>query len=321
MEQVLEFEKPIVELERKIAELKKFQHGAVTFHDELEKLEKKVSKVREDVFTKLTAMQKVQLSRHPLRPYTLDYIGELCTDFVELHGDRCFSDDPAIVAGMAKLDGESVFIIGHQKGRTTKEKVYRNFGMPLPDGYRKALRVAQMAERFKKPLFCFIDTPGAYPGLEAEERGQAEAIAHNLEAFACLRTQIIVTVIGEGGSGGALAIGIGDAIYMQEYATYSVISPEGCAAILWRDPTNAPQAAEALKITADDIKRLGVIDDIIAEPSGGAHRNPKEAARLLKSKMQSTLAELKQLPIDELLDRRLAKFRGMGVFTTEDAIS
>jgi len=279
----LEFEQPIAELETKIEELRYAQDdSAVDISDEIQRLTKRSQTVTKDIYGKLTPWQVAQVARHPQRPYTLDYVQMLFTHFEEMHGDRVFSDDAAIVAGLARFNGEPCVIIGHQKGRDTKEKIARNFGMPKPEGYRKALRLMKLAEKFGLPVFTFVDTPGAYPGIDAEERGQSEAIGRNLFEMARLRTPIIATVIGEGGSGGALAIAIGDAVLMLQYATYSVISPEGCASILWRDSTMAPEAAEALGITASRLKTLGLIDKIVAEPLGGAHRDPQATAQSLK---------------------------------------
>lgn len=313
--QHLDFEKPIAELERKIEELRELTaSGKVDFSEEIKKVEKKVNKLRTETFSNLTKWQKVLLSRHINRPYTLDYLSLVFTDFIELHGDRNFKDDPAIVGGLAKIEDQPVMVIGQQKGRNTKEKIYRNFGMPHPEGYRKALRLMRMAERFGLPIVTFIDTPGAYPGLGAEERGQAEAIAKNLREMAALKTPIVSIVIGEGGSGGALAIGVSDKVLMMEYATYSVISPEGCAAILWSDGTKAELAAEALKITADDLVELGVIDGVVKEPVGGAHRNYDMAAANLKKAILDSFEELKKLSPDELTDKRYDKFRKMGMF-------
>jgi len=311
---VLEFERPIVELERKIGELRELSRESVDFDDEIGRLERKAQKLLEEVFAELTPIQKVQLSRHPARPYTIDYLAHLVTDFLELHGDRAFADDESIVAGLGRLAGERVMVVGHQKGRTTKENLRRNFGMPRPEGYRKARRLFQMAARFDLPVLTFIDTPGAYPGIGAEERGQAEAIAGNLECMAALPVPIIATVLGEGGSGGALALGVADRILMMEHSIYSVISPEGCASILWRDQTQAPTAAAELKITAADIRSLGVADEVVPEPPGGAHRDPEAAARNLLPVLARHLGELRRLTRDELLEQRYAKFRKMGVF-------
>jgi len=310
----LEFEKPLVELEKKIEELHALSGESFDLKGEIGKLEKRVDKMREEIFAGLTRWQTAQVARHPNRPFTLDYISQIFTDFVELHGDRNFGDDPAIVGGLAKLDGEPVMVIGHQKGRDTKEKVFRNFGMPNPEGYRKALRLMEMAERFQLPIITFVDTPGAFPGIGAEERGQAEAIARNLREMASLRTPIIVCVTGEGGSGGALAIAVGDRILMLEFSVYAVISPEGCAAILWSDGTKGPQAAESLKLTATDIKELEVIDEIIPEPLGGAHRNPAVMAKSLHQALARHLKELRALPREQLVDLRYEKFRKMSRF-------
>ncbi|WP_432820980.1 acetyl-CoA carboxylase carboxyltransferase subunit alpha [Trichloromonas sp.] len=308
----LDFEKPLVDLEQKIRDLREFSTEKVDFAGDILKLEKKAAKLREEIFSKLTRWQRTQLARHMNRPFTLDYVEYIFTDWFEVHGDRNFRDDPALVCGFARLDGEPCAVIGHQKGRDTKEKVYRNFGMPNPEGYRKALRVMQMAEQFGLPIFTFVDTPGAFPGIGAEERGQAEAIARNLREMAALTVPVIVTVTGEGGSGGALAIAVGNRVMMMEYSVYSVISPEGCAAILWNDGTMGPQASEALKLTANDIKELGcVIDDVIPEPLGGAHNNPREAAANIKEYLKKHLKELKALSGEELIEQRYQKFRAM----------
>ncbi len=312
---VLEFERPIVKLEDKIVELRRLSEvQKVDFSKEIADLESKVVKLREEVFSQLTPWQRCQIARHPNRPYTLDYIRMLMTDFVELHGDRAFGDDKAVVGGLARLDGMPLVVIGHQKGRDTKEKIARNFAMANPEGYRKALRLMNLAERFKKPVLTLVDTPGAYPGIGAEERGQAEAIARNLREMSELRTPIVVVVTGEGGSGGALGIAVGDCILMLEYAIYSVISPEGCASILWRDPAKAPDAASALGLTPETLKRLSLIDEIIPEPMGGAHRNHQEMAMTLKGCLVKEFSRLRQIPPDELLERRYEKFRRMGVF-------
>jgi len=312
MQFYLDFEKPLVELEQKIRDLREFSTEKVDFAGDILKLEKKASKLREEIFSKLTRWQRTQLARHMNRPFTLDYVEYIFTDWFEVHGDRNFRDDPALVCGFARLDGEPCAVIGHQKGRDTKEKVYRNFGMPNPEGYRKALRVMQMAEQFNLPIFTFVDTPGAFPGIGAEERGQAEAIARNLREMAALTVPVIVTVTGEGGSGGALAIAVGNRVMMMEYSVYAVISPEGCAAILWSDGTMGPQAAEALKLTATDIADLGcVIDDVIPDPLGGAHNNPREAAANIKQYLKKHLNELKSLTPEELVEQRYQKFRAM----------
>ncbi|HOI15662.1 MAG TPA: acetyl-CoA carboxylase carboxyltransferase subunit alpha [Geobacteraceae bacterium] len=315
LNQYLDFEKPIVELEEKLRELQEFSTASVNLRTEISRLEKKVEKMREEVFSNLTRWQKVQLARHINRPFTMDYIRLIFTDFIELHGDRKFADDHAIVAGLARLGGEPVMVIGHQKGRDTKEKVYRNFGMPNPEGYRKALRLMEMAERFQLPIITFVDTPGAFPGIGAEERGQAEAIARNLMEMSRLHTPIVVVVTGEGGSGGALAIAVGDRILMLEHSIYSVISPEGCAAILWSDGTKGEIAAEALKPTAQDLKELDVIDEIVPEPLGGAHRDHDAAAKSVQEAVERSLRELKELPIEKILAERYHKFRRMARFT------
>lgn len=310
---ILDFEKPIVELEKKILEMKEYSSTEkIELKDEIKRLEDKVDRLRRDIFSKLTRWQRVQVARHPRRPYALDYIQRLFTNFFECHGDRAFADDPAIVAGIAKLDGESVVVISQQKGRDTKQKLFRNFGMPHPEGYRKALRMMKLAEKFNKPIISIIDTPGAYPGIGAEERGQAEAIARNLLEMANLRVPIIITIIGEGASGGALGIGVGDRILMQENTWYSVISPEGCAAILWRDSSKADLAADEMKLAPNDLIKLGVIDEIVQEPSGGAHRDYDEAARLFKAAILRNLQQLKMLPKEELVRRRIDKYSKMG---------
>jgi acetyl-CoA carboxylase carboxyl transferase subunit alpha len=311
---VLEFERPIVDLERKINELRGLASQSADFDDEIDRLQRKARKLQQEIFAELTPLQKVQLSRHPARPYTLDYFGYLVTDFVELHGDRAHADDESIVAGLGRVAGERVLVLGHQKGRTTKENLRRNFGMPRPEGYRKARRLFQLAARFGLPVLTFIDTPGAYPGIGAEERGQAEAIAGNLEVMGALPVPIIATVIGEGGSGGALAIGVADRILMMEYSIYSVISPEGCASILWKDQAQVATAAAELKVTALDIKAIGVCDEVVPEPPGGAHRAPEAAARGLLPVLVRHLGELKRLTPEELLASRYNKYRQLGVF-------
>lgn len=309
----LEFEKPIVELEKKIQELKNFvSDKKIDLSSEVKRLEDKLEQVRKDTYDNLTAWQKVQIARHPQRPYTLDYISLILSDFIELHGDRLFSDDKAMVCGFAKLDKQKIMVMGHQKGRDTKENLKRNFGCAHPEGYRKALRVMQMAEKFGLPLVIFIDTPGAYPGIGAEERGQAQAIALNLREMVCIATPIIATVIGEGGSGGALGIGIADRVCVLENAYYSVISPEGCAAILWKDGAKAPAAAEVLKLTAQDLLKMGIIDEIVPEPLGGAHRDLQKTAQNLKEIINKNLKELNNINKDELLKLRYKKFRSMG---------
>jgi acetyl-CoA carboxylase carboxyl transferase subunit alpha len=287
----LDFEQPIAELETKIEELSEVQNDpALDISEEIERLRKKSAALTKQIYGKLNAWQISQVARHPQRPYTLDYVKGLFTEFEELHGDRAFADDPAIVGGLARFQGEAVMVIGHQKGRDTKERQYRNFGMPRPEGYRKALRLMRLAEKFRIPVFTFIDTPGAYPGIDAEERGQSEAIARNLYVMAELKTPVICTVIGEGGSGGALAIGVGDALVMLQYATYSVISPEGCASILWKSADKASTAAEALGITAPKLKTLGLVDQVVAEPLGGAHRDPDAMIESLRKTLAETLA-------------------------------
>ncbi len=310
----LEFEKPIAELEEKIRELNELSSDSVDLKADITRLEKKADKLRGEIFSDLTRWQTVQVARHINRPFTLDYIRLIFTDFIELHGDRAFADDHAIVGGLARLDGEPVMVIGHQKGRDTKEKVFRNFGMPNPEGYRKALRLMEMAERFGLPIITFVDTPGAYPGIGAEERGQAEAIARNLREMSRLRVPIVVVVTGEGGSGGALAIAVGDRILMLQHSIYSVISPEGCAAILWSDGTKGEVAAEALKPTARDLKELDVIDEIVPEPPGGAHRDHEGAAKSVHKAIARNLRELRAIAVDQLLEERYAKFRQMTRF-------
>ncbi len=312
----LEFEKPIAELEAKIEALRDVsRHGgdtAVDLDKEIEQLEKKSLELKKKIFSDLGAWETAQLARHPLRPYTLDYLEHVFTEFEELAGDRAFADDKAIVGGIARLDGRPVMVIGHQKGRETKEKVKRNFGMPKPEGYRKALRLMEMAERFKMPIITFIDTAGAYPGVGAEERGQSEAIAKNLKVMSGLTVPVICNVVGEGGSGGALAIGVGDYVNMLQYSTYSVISPEGCASILWRDSDKAPQAAEAMGLIAPRLKELELIDEIIPEPLGGAHRNYVEMAANMKATLLKQLEELEQFDNDSLLERRYQRLMSYG---------
>lgn len=309
----LEFEQPIAELEAKIDELRHLE-GSPDFDliKEIRSLEEKSQALTESIFKNLSDWQISQLGRHPQRPYTFDYIKYMLTDFEELHGDRAFADDKAIVGGLARLNGQAVMVIGQQKGRDTKEKIRRNFGMPRPEGYRKALRLMKMAERFNLPILTFIDTPGAYPGIDAEERGQSEAIARNLIEMAELRVPIICTVIGEGGSGGALAIGVGDKTIMMQYSTYSVISPEGCASILWKSAAHAADAAAALGVTAQRLHSLGLIDAIVPEPLGGAHRAPKMAADSLKKRLIDELAVLKAKPIEGLLAERYQRYMGYG---------
>lgn len=309
----LEFEQPIAELQAKIEELRYVgDDSEINISDEISRLKTKSEELTRTIFSNLSAWQISQLSRHPQRPYTLDYIGKVFTDFEELHGDRAFADDPAIVGGVARLNGEPVMVIGQQKGRDVKSKVKRNFGMPRPEGYRKALRLMHMAERFKLPIITFIDTPGAYPGIDAEERGQSEAIARNLMEMSQLKTPIICTVIGEGGSGGALAIGVGDCTNMLQYSTYSVISPEGCASILWKSADKASEAAEALGITAERLLSLGLIETVIPEPLGGAHRDIDAICHALSQQLSSDLKKLRVLPIDELLEKRYQRLMNYG---------
>ena len=311
----LDFEQPIAELEAKIEELRFLTDDSdININEEVSKLQAKCKTLTESIFSKLTPWQVSQLARHPRRPYTLDYIEKLFTDFEELHGDRAFADDPATLGGIARFTGKPVMVIGQQKGRDTKEKIRRNFGMPRPEGYRKAMRLMHMAERFGIPVMTFIDTPGAYPGIDAEERGQSEAIARNLFVMSNLKTPIICTVIGEGGSGGALAIGVGDRTLMLEYSTYSVISPEGCASILWKSAERASDAAEALGITSERLKELGLIDEIIPEPLGGAHRNPEAMFDNLRSALESSLENLQSSSIDKLLDQRYQRLMSYGQF-------
>ena len=316
----LDFEKPILDIERRIENLKGLAAGDnPDAAKELEQLERKAERLRREIYSKLTRWQRVKLARHPRRPYTLDYLKYIAPNFMELHGDRRFGDDPAMVAGLAVLDDLPVVIIGHQKGRDTKENIYRNFGMAHPEGYRKALRLMRLAANFGCPIVTLVDTPGAYPGLGAEERGQSEALARNILEMAHLAVPIVTVVIGEGGSGGALAIAVGDVVMMLENSIYSVITPEGCAAILWKDSSKAEQAAEALKLTAPDLLELQVIDEVIPEPVGGAHRDPEETARRVKDAILRHVRGLMGLPAQELLDRRLEKYLKMGVYLEETA--
>ncbi len=310
---VLEFERPIIELEQKIEEMRKYADN-LDIADEIETLEKKVDQLRSSIFSNLSRWQRVQLARHPERPYVTDYLNLMVEDFVELHGDRSFGDDKAIVGGMGRLDKETVLILGHQKGRDTKSNLMRNFGMPNPEGYRKALRLMHLAEKFRKPVITLLDTPGAYPGIEAEERGQAEAIARNLFEMSHLTVPIIVVIIGEGASGGALGIGVGDRILMFENAWYSVIAPESCSSILWRSWDYKEQAAEALKLTATDLVEQGIVDRIVPEPQGGAHRNHEEAAGILKKMLLEELKVLKKIKVEKLIQQRIDKFAGMGAW-------
>ncbi len=315
MESWLDFEKPLMELEKRIRDLKSLsREGHPEIDEQVERLERIAEKKREETYKNLTGWERVQLARHPLRPYTMDYIGVLAPDFIELHGDRLYGDDKAVIAGMGTVEGRRLFIIGQQKGRDTKENLRRNFGSAHPEGYRKALRLMRMAAKFGRPILTLVDTPGAFPGIGAEERGQAEAIARNIFEMARLPVPILAIIIGEGGSGGALAIAVGDTVLMMEYAIYSVISPEGCAAILWGDRAKAPDAAESLKLTAPDLLRLGVIDGVIPEPLGGAHRGPAEAAESLKRAVVENVDRLSAVPVDDLLERRLEKYSKMGVF-------
>jgi len=312
---VLDFERPIVELEKKIEELKMLADSEhLEVKDEIQRLEKKANHLRKNIYSRLNRWQRVRLARHPDRPYLLDYIKYFITDFIELHGDRLFADDPSIVAGIGKFRDRSIVIIGHQKGRTTKEKIRRNFGMPHPEGYRKALRIMKMGAKFGIPIVTFVDTSGAYPGIGAEERGQAEAIARNIKEIATLPVPILTIITGEGGSGGALAIAIADRILIMENAIYSVISPEGCASILWRDASKSSKAAEALKLTANDLLDLKVIDGIISEPLGGAHRNKEGAAALIAEEIDRFLKETEDFDANELVRERLNKFYKMGIF-------
>jgi acetyl-CoA carboxylase carboxyl transferase subunit alpha len=311
---VLPFEKPVVELVSRVRELRELAKADRALEPELRRLEDKAAKLARELFAELTPWQKVQLSRHPSRPYTLDYVERICEGFVELHGDRSFGDDAAIVAGLARIRGRSVVVLGHQKGRGAKDNVKRNFGMPHPEGYRKALRVYELASRFGLPIVTLIDTPGAYPGIGAEERGQSEAIGACLAAMARARVPIVATIIGEGGSGGALALGVANRVLVLEYGTYSVISPEGCASILWKDGSKADEAAARLKMTAPDLVRLGVVDRIVDEPAGGAHQDADGAARLVEAAIADALRELEPLGSDELVEDRYRRFRRMGAF-------
>ncbi|VAX36805.1 Acetyl-coenzyme A carboxyl transferase alpha chain [hydrothermal vent metagenome] len=313
---VLDFEKPIYELDSKIRELKSFETDKnVELDPEICKLEEKLQKIREEIYGKLSPWQRVQIARHPDRAYTMDYIRMMTTDFVELHGDRQFADDLALVAGLAKIDGQKVMVMGHQKGRDTKENIMRNFGCAHPEGYRKAMRLMKMAEKFNLPIIVFIDTPGAYPGVGAEERGQAHAIAENLRDMAQLKIPIIATIIGEGGSGGALGIGIADRVCILEHAYYSVISPEGCASILWRNSVKAPLAAEALKINGEHLLKFGIVEEVIPEPLGGVHHDPESVAMVLQETIVKYIKELSMLSKDELIEARYNKFRKIGEYT------
>lgn len=316
----LDFEQSIADLEAKIEELRFVQDdSAVDISEEIDRLEQKSAQLTKDIYAKLSPWQISQVARHPQRPYTLDYIQHIFTDFEELHGDRAFADDHAIVGGLARFNGQSVMVIGHQKGRDTKEKIFRNFGMPRPEGYRKALRLMKLAEKFGLPVMTFVDTPGAYPGIDAEERGQSEAIGRNLYVMAELKVPVIVTVIGEGGSGGALAIAVGDTVQMLQYSTYSVISPEGCASILWKSAEKAPEAAETMGITAQRLKTLGLVDKIVNEPLGGAHRDHAAMAQNLKKALQDALKQVSGLSTAELLAQRYERLMSYGRFKEQDA--
>jgi acetyl-CoA carboxylase carboxyl transferase subunit alpha len=313
MPDALEFEQPLLQLETRLAELQSRDDPPAT-RDEIARVQERLARLQHRTYANLTAWQRTQLARHPKRPHTLDYVGRLLDDYLELHGDRLFGDDPAIVGGLARFEGQPLVVIGHQKGRDTRENIARNFGMPHPEGYRKALRLMKLAEKFRRPVLTFIDTPGAYPGVGAEERGQAEAIARNLREMAGLRTPVVAVVLGEGGSGGALAIGMGNRVLMLEYAVYSVISPEGCAAILWSDRAKAPEAAELMRTTAPDLLRLGVIDAIVSEPLGGAHRDWDGAADRLRQALREHFAALRGRSADELVSERYERFRRIGAF-------
>jgi acetyl-CoA carboxylase carboxyl transferase subunit alpha len=311
----LEFEQPIAELEAKIEELRYVQDdSALDISEEINRLQKKSNSLTKEIYGKLNSWQISQVARHPQRPYTLDYIHNIFTDFQELHGDRTYADDASMVGGLARFSNQTVMVIGHQKGHDTKEKLLRNFGMPRPEGYRKALRLMRLAEKFGIPVLTFVDTPGAYPGVGAEERGQSEAIGRNLYVMAELRVPIVVTVIGEGGSGGALAIAVGDTVLMLQYATYSVISPEGCASILWKSAEKAPDAAEGLGITANRLKTLGLVDKIVAEPLGGAHRDPQTMMQTLRKALQDALKQVQEQPLEDLLQARFARLMDFGKF-------
>ena len=319
---VLDFEKPIFELEKKITELKNLSTvGELDLESEVKKLESRLAVVKKETYFNLTPWQRVQIARHPKRPYTLDYIQMIFTDFIEFHGDRTFADDKALVGGPAKIDGKPVMVMGHQKGRDAKENIMRNFGSAHPEGYRKALRLMRMAEKFNIPIVVFVDTPGAYPGIGAEERGQAYTIAVNIRDMARIQVPIVVTVIGEGGSGGALGIGVGDRVLVLENAYYSVISPEGCAAILWKDRTKAPDAAAALRLTAKDLYELKLIDEVVREPLGGAHQNPGQIAETMKSALLKHLIDIESAPRNQLVESRYDKFRSMGMFRTGDPVA
>lgn len=310
----MDFEKPILELEHKIEDLRKMGSKRVTLEPEIKRLETKLAKLKEDIYNNLSAWQRIQIARHPKRPYTLDYIRMITDEFLELHGDRLFADDKALIGGFAKIDGQRVMIMGHQKGRDVKENLMRNFGCAHPEGYRKAMRLMKLAAKFNVPIICMIDTPGAYPGIGAEERGQAQAIAENLRDMAGITAPIIAVVIGEGGSGGALGIGVADRVLMLQHAYYSVISPEGCASILWRSSSKASEAAVALKLHGEDLAKFGIVDEIIEEPQGGAHRGAEEVAAALKTAILKHLKKLTSLSTDALLDSRYKKYRSIGEF-------
>ncbi|HLG21773.1 MAG TPA: acetyl-CoA carboxylase carboxyltransferase subunit alpha [Candidatus Manganitrophaceae bacterium] len=320
MKDYLEFEKPILEIQEKILRMKDNIQADPRQNEEIKRLQKKMENLQQEIFSKLTPWQKTQIARHPQRPNTDDYIEMIFEDFIELHGDRLYGDDKSMITGLARLNGRSVVIIGHQKGKTVKERIARNFGMPHPEGYRKALRVMQLAEKFNKPVITFVDTPGAYPGVGAEERGQSEAIARNLLVMSQLKTPILSVVIGEGGSGGALAISVADRILMLQYAVYSVISPEGCAAILWNDSDKTAEAADALKMTATDLIQLGIVDEIIPEPAGGAHRDPQKVAEMISKSVSKHLADLESVPEEERLERRYRRLRKIGQYTEEASL-
>lgn len=312
----LEFERPIVELYNKIYELKNIAgSNDMDIADEINSMEKRAKQLKQKIYDNLEPKQIIQISRHPERPTTLDYISILCTDFIELHGDRCFGDDPSIIGGFAKIDGVKVLIIGHQKGKDTKAKIYRNFGMSQPEGYRKALRLMRLAEKYNIPIVTLVDTPGAFPGIEAEERGQAEAIARNLYEMSAMKVPIISIVTGEGGSGGALGIAVANKVFIMQYGVYSVISPEGCAAILWKDAAKAPEAAKALKITAKELKKLGIVDGILDEPEGGAHKDYQKTADTIKECVLANIKELQKMKVVDLVAQRYDKFRSFGMFS------
>jgi len=313
---IFEFEKPVIELEKQIEEIRRFsEEKKIDLSEQISTMERKAAELRTEIYSNLTPWQRIQIVRHPKRPTFLDYVGMIFTDFIELHGDRLYRDDPAMVGGIAYLDNIPVTVIGQQKGRDTKENIYRNFGMPHPEGYRKALRLMKQAEKFNRPVICLVDVVGAYPGIEAEERGQGEAVARNIREMANLTVPVIAVITGEGGSGGALAVGVGNRVLMMENAYYSVISPEGCASILWKDASKAAEAAEALQITAANLLKMGVVDEIIPEPLGGAHKNPQAAAENLKNALINNLRPLLKLSREALLEERYQRFRGYGYFS------